>query len=108
LPLGKSPAVLVTTGAGVHEGRGAESATQTLHRLTPLEYLRLAQGYTAAHPDGAVIYTAHERHVCASLLIASGASDMQVARQMGTARSRQPRTSTGTCSPRTAPPSLTP
>ena len=47
-------------------------------------YLRLAHGYTAAHPDGAVSYTAHElRHVCASLLIASGASDMQVARQMG-------------------------
>lgn len=47
-------------------------------------YLRLAHGYTAAHSDGAVSYTAHElRHVCASLLIASGASDMQVARQMG-------------------------
>jgi integrase len=47
-------------------------------------YLRLAQGYTAAHPDGMVRYTAHElRHVCASLLIASGASDMQVAHQMG-------------------------
>jgi integrase len=47
-------------------------------------YLTLAQGYTAAHPDGAVSHTAHElRHVCASLLIASGASDMQVARQMG-------------------------
>jgi integrase len=47
-------------------------------------YLKLAHGYTAAHPDGAVSYTAHElRHVCASLLIASGASDMQVARQMG-------------------------
>jgi len=47
------------------------------------KYLRLAHGYTAAHPDGAVSYTAHElRHVCASLLIASGASDMQVARQM--------------------------
>jgi integrase len=47
------------------------------------KYLRLAQGYTAAHPDG-LNYTAHElRHVCASLLIASGASDMQVARQMG-------------------------
>jgi integrase len=31
-----------------------------------------------------VAYTAHElRHVCASLLIASGASDMQVAHQMG-------------------------
>ena len=50
-------------------------------------YLKLAQGYTAAHPDGIVRYTAHElRHVCASLLIASGASDMQVARQMGHSR----------------------
>jgi integrase len=40
--------------------------------------------YTAADPDGIVSYTAHElRHVCASLLIASGASDMQVAHQMG-------------------------
>jgi integrase len=47
-------------------------------------YLELARGYTAAHPDGIVNYTAHElRHVCASLLIASGASDMQVAHQMG-------------------------
>jgi len=47
-------------------------------------YLKLAHGYTAAHPDGIVKYTAHEvRHVCASLLIASGASDMQVAYQMG-------------------------
>ena len=36
-------------------------------------YLKLAHGYTA-----------HElRHVCASLLIASGASDVQVAHQMG-------------------------
>jgi integrase len=51
------------------------------------KYLKLAQGYTAAHPDGIVSYTAHElRHVCASLLIASGASDMQVARQMGHSR----------------------
>jgi hypothetical protein len=42
--------------------------------------LELARGYTAAHPDGIVNYTADElRHVCASLLIASGASDMQVA-----------------------------
>jgi hypothetical protein len=49
-----------------------------------------------------VAYTAHElRHVCASLLIASGASDMQAAHQMGTARSRQPRTFTDTCSLRT-------
>jgi integrase len=48
------------------------------------KYLRLAHGFTAAHKDGAVTYTAHElRHVCASLLIASGASDIQVANQMG-------------------------
>jgi integrase len=47
-------------------------------------YLTLAHGYTASHKDGAVRYTAHElRHVCASLLIASGASDMQVTNQMG-------------------------
>jgi integrase len=47
-------------------------------------YLALAHGYTASHPDGMVKYTAHElRHVCASLLIASGASDVQVANQMG-------------------------
>ena len=47
-------------------------------------YLKLAHGFTAAHPDGIVGYTAHElRHVCASLLIASGASDVQVAHQMG-------------------------
>jgi hypothetical protein len=46
-------------------------------------YLRLGHGYTAAHPDGTVSYTTHElRHVCASLLIASGASDMQVTRQI--------------------------
>ncbi len=51
------------------------------------KYLKLAQGYTAAHKDGMVKYTAHElRHVCASLLIASGASDMQVANQMGHAK----------------------
>lgn len=48
------------------------------------KYLSLAHGYTAAHQDGPVRYTAHElRHVCASLLIASGATDMQVAHQMG-------------------------
>jgi integrase len=48
------------------------------------KYLKFAQGYTAAHSDGIVSYTAHElRHVCASLLIASGATDMQVAHQMG-------------------------
>src|SRR6201996_1043091 len=47
-------------------------------------YLKLAHGFTAAHKDGPVNYTAHElRHVCASLLIASGATDMQVANQMG-------------------------
>jgi integrase len=47
-------------------------------------YLKLAHGYTAAHKDGIVKYTAHElRHVCASLLIASGATDTQVCRQMG-------------------------
>lgn len=46
--------------------------------------LSLAHGYTAAHQNGVVTYTAHElRHVCASLLIASGATDMQVAYQMG-------------------------
>jgi len=48
------------------------------------KYPKLAHGYSAAHPDGVVSYTAHElRHVCASLLIASGASDMQVAHQTG-------------------------
>ena len=48
------------------------------------KYLSLAHGYTAAHPDGPVRYTAHElRHICASLFIASGATDMQVAHQMG-------------------------
>ena len=47
-------------------------------------YLKRAHGYTASHRDGIVKYTAHElRHVCASLLIASGATDMQVANQMG-------------------------
>ena len=36
---------------------------------------------------GTVTYTAHElRHVCASLLIASGASDMQITNQMGHSR----------------------
>jgi integrase len=43
-------------------------------------YLKFAQGYTAADKDGMVKYTAHEsRHVCASLLIASGATDMRCA-----------------------------
>ncbi|HVQ96074.1 MAG TPA: site-specific integrase [Mycobacteriales bacterium] len=47
-------------------------------------YLKRAHELTASHQDGPVRYTAHElRHVCASLLIASGASDVQVAAQMG-------------------------
>jgi integrase len=72
-------------------------------------YLKLAQGYTAAHPDGIVSYTAHElRHVCASLLIASGPPTCRSPTRWGTAGSRPPRTSTVTCSPRTAPSSWTP
>ena len=48
------------------------------------KFLALAHGFTAAHEDGPVEYTAHElRHVCASLMIASGATDLQVAHQMG-------------------------
>jgi integrase len=51
------------------------------------KYLKLAHGFTAADRDGIVKYTAHElRHVCASLMIASGASDMKVAYQMGQSR----------------------
>jgi integrase len=51
------------------------------------KYLALAHGFTASHEDGMVTYTAHElRHVCASLLIASGASDVQVASQLGHSR----------------------
>jgi integrase len=47
-------------------------------------YLKLVHGYTAADKDGMIKYTAHElRHACASLMIASGASDMKVAYQMG-------------------------
>lgn len=47
-------------------------------------YLTMDKGYTANHKDGMVTYTAHElRHVCASLMIASGATDMQVTNQMG-------------------------
>lgn len=47
-------------------------------------YLKLAHEFTATDKDGIVKYTAHElRHVCASLLIASGATDMQVTNQMG-------------------------
>jgi integrase len=81
-------------------GRGAPGREQSNGRLyarlingdrggylgyaTWRKYLSLAHGYTAAHKDGPVKYTAHElRHVCASLLIASGASDMKVAHQMG-------------------------
>ena len=46
--------------------------------------LDLAKAYTAAHPDGAVSYTAHElRHVFASLLIYSKTSDFEIARMMG-------------------------
>jgi integrase len=73
-------------------------------------YLKLAQGYTAAHPDGIVSYTAHElRHVCASLLIASrGLGRAGSPTRWDTARSRPPRTSTDTCSPRTVPSSWTP
>ncbi len=47
-------------------------------------YPKLAHGCTAAHPDSIVKYTAHElRHVCAGLLIASGTTDMQVAKPDG-------------------------
>ncbi len=68
------------------------------------KYLALAHGYTAAHKDGAITYTAHElRHICASLLIASGASDMQVANQMGHSKIETTKNIYGTCSPRTAP-----
>jgi integrase len=56
---------------------------------------------SASHQDGPVKYTAHElRHVCASLLIASGATDMQVTNQMGHSKIERPRTSMVTCSPR--------
>jgi integrase len=48
------------------------------------KYHVLARGRTSAHKDGEVTYTAHElRHVCVSLLIASGATDMQICVQMG-------------------------
>jgi integrase len=47
-------------------------------------YLTMAKGYTANHKDGMVTHTAHElRHVCAPLMIASGATDMQVTNQTG-------------------------
>ncbi|MDX6419127.1 MAG: hypothetical protein QOG28_3747, partial [Trebonia sp.] len=45
-------------------------------------YLKLAHGYTAAHPDGIVKYTAHElRHVCASLRLARTAKPRDVAQK---------------------------
>jgi hypothetical protein len=56
---------------------GSSAVTVVDTSATPCgrRYLKLAHGYTAAHPDGIVSYTAHElRHVCASLLIASGAT----------------------------------
>jgi integrase len=74
-------AALITRGA---EGRERSSGTLYARLINGdrggylsyslwRRYLRLAQGYTAAHPDGIISYTAHElRHVCASLLIASG------------------------------------
>lgn len=69
-------------------------------------YPKLAHGYTAADKDGIVEYTAHElRHVCASLLIASGATDMQVANQMGHSRVETTKNIYGTCSLRTGRPS---
>ena len=59
--------------------RGGFLGYSTWHK-----YLMFARGFTAAHDDGVVTYTAHElRHVCASLMIASGATDVQVANQMG-------------------------
>jgi hypothetical protein len=52
-------------------------------------YLKLAHGYTAAHPDGIVSYTAHElRHVCASLLIPLGLPTFRSPIRWATARSR--------------------
>jgi integrase len=76
-----------------HTGRQAVRAADQRRRggylgyATWRKYLTLAHGYTASHPDGMIKYTAHElRHVCASLLIASDASDTQVANQMGHSR----------------------
>ena len=47
-------------------------------------YLALATATRRHTRTAPVKYTAHElRHVCASLLIASGATDMQVTNQMG-------------------------
>ena len=46
--------------------------------------LTKAQGFTAAHKDDQITYTAHAlRHVAASLVIASGASRMEVQNQIG-------------------------
>jgi len=75
-----------TEGAGfsrlVNGDRGGYLGYATWRR-----YLNPAAGFTAAHVDGMARHTAHElRHVCASLLIASGASDVQVAAQMGHSR----------------------
>lgn len=66
-------------------------------------YPKLAHGCTAAHPDSIVKYTAHElRHVCASLLIASGATDMRVANQMNHSKiETTKKIYPATCSPRT-------
>ena len=72
-------------------------------------YPKLAQGYTAAHPDEIVSYTAHElRHVCASLLIASGPRICKSPTRWDIAGSRRLRTFTVTCSPRTMPSSWMP
>jgi integrase len=82
--------------AGQEQAKGKASEGELFTRLingerggflaycTWQRHLRLAHGYTASHPDGMVSYTAHElRHVCASLLIASGATDLQVTHQTG-------------------------
>jgi integrase len=48
------------------------------------KFLALAHGFTAAPKDGLVEHTARELgHVCASLMIASGATGLQVAHPMG-------------------------
>jgi integrase len=83
-----SPIFLIGAGS-LRVGAGSRVGVSRSRQRRPVgrRYLKLAQGYTAAHPDGIVGYTAHQlRHVCASLLIASGASDVQVAHQMGHAK----------------------
>lgn len=66
------------------QGADAQYRRRRDHGDWHAQALRLARGFTAAHPDGAVTYTAHElRHVSASLLITSDASDMQICNQMG-------------------------